>query len=158
MKRILFIFLFSFILAYVCVHGVRVKKCGTKGYQQDKNVYISNCARNPCILKRRTYTTVKYTITPQTELHNVTNDVYARILGLPFPFIGVNGTSTCGKYTVKGTGEKASCPLTPGRSYVYKDRFKILNIYPRLKLVVHWALKSPNGEDILCFEVPARIV
>lgn len=85
------------------------------------------------------------------------NSVHAQILGLPFPFIGVDGTSICGKIFDAATGAKAECPLQPGEEYVYKDEFKILEIYPKIKVLVHWALKDEDNEDIMCFEVPVRI-
>jgi hypothetical protein len=53
---------------------------------------------------------------------------------------------------------KASCPLKAGQTYIYKNSFKVLEIYPKINLVVHWALTSDKNEVISCFEVPARIV
>ena len=157
MKHIILIFSFSLIFAYWFVEGTKVRKCGTKTWEDTDAVYVSNCAKHPCILKRKTYTTVKYAITPENEIGNITNNVYARILGLPMPFIGVNGTSACGKIADKETGDKVQCPLKPGKTYLYTDRFKILNVYPRIKFIVHWEL-IVQGKPILCFEVPARIV
>jgi Niemann-Pick C2 protein len=82
--------------------------------------------------------------------------VNALIGNLPFPFIGVDGVSACNN-VFDESGNKASCPLQKGQTYIYRNSFKVLEIYPKIQLVVHWALRSGN-QDIICFEVPARII
>lgn len=74
----------------------------------------------------------------------------------PFPFIGVDGTSACNN-VYDESGKKVGCPLQKGKTYIYKNSFKVLELYPKIQLVVHWALKNGNT-DIICFEAPARIV
>jgi hypothetical protein len=74
----------------------------------------------------------------------------------PFPFVGVDGVSACGNLFDE-SGQKASCPLQKGKTYIYKNSFKVLEIYPKIQLLVHWALQT-GGKDITCFEIPARIV
>lgn len=55
--------------------------------------------------------------------------MFARILGLPLPFVGVDNTDACPQiYTVEG--EKAGCPLEAGKTYKYKNLIKVLPIYP----------------------------
>lgn len=150
-------FLAVLLIQVLVLEGIKVRQCGSKVAVDSPDIYVSNCKKLPCLLKRNRYTNVSFTITPEEEHPKVINDVFARVLGLPFPFIGVNGTSSCNKFYDTKTGQKVGCPLQPGVTYTYKDRFKILRIYPRLKLLVHWAFRS-NGKTIFCFEVPARIV
>lgn len=157
MKYILLAFSYSLISLYLCFGGTTVKKCKSKLLRKEDSIYISGCDELPCILKKGTNIIVKYDVTPTTEIADVSNRVYATVLGIPLKFIGVDGGSACGKFTDKKTGEKVPCPLKPGGTYVYQDQFKIFNFYPAVRLDVHWALKS-QGMDILCFEVPARIV
>lgn len=78
-------------------------------------------------------------------------------MGIPLPFIGVDGTSACDKVFLEDGETKAECPLVAGQKYVYKNQFPVLQIYPKLSLVVHWALTSKNT-DVVCFELPAKIV
>lgn len=90
------------------------------------------------------------------RLFQVFDSVHAKLLGVPFPFIGVDGNSVCDKI-FDPTGAKVSCPLKAGQEYVYKDAFKVLEVYPKIKVWVHWALVDQNGNDLLCFEVPVKI-
>jgi len=61
--------------------------------------------------------------------------VYAKIAGIPFPFIGVDGTDACSKIFLPD-GSKAGCPLKAGQDYVYKNAFKVLEMYPKVRIHV----------------------
>lgn len=68
----------------------------------------------------------------EKDTKTVRNNVFANIVGVPFPFIGVDGADACGLiYEADGT-TKASCPLKAGTEYVYKNTIDILEIYPRV--------------------------
>lgn len=72
--------------------------------------------------------------------------------------LGVDGTSACGNVFLDNENHtKVSCPLKAGETYIYRNSFKVLEIYPKINLVIHWALTG-DGQEISCFEVPARIV
>lgn len=92
------------------------------------------------------------------DIEDVTNHVTALVFGVDVPFVGVDGQSICDKITTE-SGEKASCPLKAGIKYVYNDTFPVLSFYPSVDVRVHWGLQDNgrNKEDIICFEVPARI-
>ncbi|KAK6623470.1 hypothetical protein RUM43_009322 [Polyplax serrata] len=128
------------------------------GLKENNRVSLSNCDKPPCLLKKKTTTTVELKFTPKQNIHRLTNAVYAEILGVPFPFIGVDGANVCEKIFDASTGAKASCPLQAGKDYIYKDQFKILDVYPKIKVLVHWALRNEYNNDVLCFEVPAKII
>lgn len=83
--------------------------------------------------------------------------MYANVVGIPLPFIGVDGTNACDKLFLEDGETKAKCPLSAGQTYIYKNSFPVLEIYPKLTLVVHWALTSKN-KDVVCFELPAKIL
>lgn len=121
------------------------------------DVTISNCNKGVCKLRKKTNVDVVMKFIPDADIKTLTTTVFANVLGVPLPFIGVDGTSACDKvYTADGT-TKASCPLKGGETYVYKNSFPILEIYPKLNLVVHWAL-THKDENIACFELPAKIL
>lgn len=113
------------------------------------------------------------------------NEVNAKILGIPFPFLGVDNTSACGAVYLADGITKANCPLKAGEEYIYKNQFNILEIYPKasssrrqtlnvvqrlvrqrdrdvllfqVKVGVHWALVTQDNDRVLCFDVPAKIV
>lgn len=96
---------------------------------------------------------IKLTIITVKEL---TTSVQAMIGQFPFPFVGVDGQSACNNIYDE-SGKKVGCPLQKGKTYIYKNQFAVLEIYPKIQLLVHWALKSGNNV-ISCFEIPARIV
>lgn len=95
--------------------------------------------------------------TPDVDVKNLRTTVFANVLSIPLPFIGVDGTSACDKVFAEDGETQASCPLKAGETYVYKNSFPVLEIYPKLNLVVHWALTS-NDQNIACFELPAKIL
>lgn len=146
---VLLICLMSFAGAEECYRGKGVKESG--------RVFLSNCEQPPCILKKKTKTQVELKFAPQENIEALTNSVSAEVFGVQLPFVGVNGANVCNKVYDAETKEKVSCPLTAGKEYLYKDEFDILEVYPKLKVLVHWALIS-GKKQVLCFEVPARIV
>lgn len=82
----------------------------------------------------------------------------AVILGVPLPFIGVDGTSACTNLYLEDGVTKTQCPLIAGKKYVYKNSFDVLRVYPTIAaLDVHWALTESNNKELVCFEIPAKI-
>ncbi|KAK3926258.1 NPC intracellular cholesterol transporter 2-like protein a, partial [Frankliniella fusca] len=122
-----------------------------------EHISISNCLQPPCRLKRKTTIFAEFKFTPDKDVKTLKNEVNAKILGIPFPFLGVDNTNACGQI-FNTDGSKAPCPLKGGTEYVYKNKFDILDIYPKVKVNVHWALVTQDNERVLCFNVPARIV
>jgi Niemann-Pick C2 protein len=57
--------------------------------------------------------------------------VNAKIAGVPFPFIGVDGTNACSQIFLPD-GSQAGCPLKAGQEYLYKNTLKVLDIYPKV--------------------------
>jgi Niemann-Pick C2 protein len=64
------------------------------------------------------------------------NSVFGNILGVPLPFIGVDGTDACPQiYDAEGE-KKVGCPLKAGETYIYKNNINVLEIYPRVSILV----------------------
>lgn len=95
---------------------------------------------------------------PLREIKELTTNVNAKIAGFPFPFVGVDGTSACDNIYLEDGKTKTSCPLKSGVKYIYKNSFPILEVYPRIALVVRWSLTTDKNEAVMCFEIPAKIV
>lgn len=92
------------------------------------------------------------------NIRKLTTNVNGIILGVPLPFIGVDGTSACNNLYLEDGVTKTKCPLQAGQSYVYKNSFDVLSIYPTIAaLDVYWALVEGNNKELVCFEVPAKI-
>lgn len=92
------------------------------------------------------------------DVKGLTTSVTAIVLNIPLPFIGVDGTSAKNNVFLDDGITKAKFPLKAGESYVYKNSFDVLPVYPTIgALDVHWALTESNNKDLVCFEVPAKI-
>ncbi|KAJ6637035.1 NPC intracellular cholesterol transporter 2 like a [Pseudolycoriella hygida] len=149
-----------FFLAYLVALtlGTDVKQCeGGKTKKLDaSDVTVSNCDKGTCKLRKKSTVNITMKFTPEVDVKKLTTSVYANVLGIPLPFIGVDGTSACDKVFSADGLTQANCPLKAGETYVYKNSFPVLEIYPKLNLVVHWALTYKD--DIACFELPAKIL
>lgn len=54
---------------------------------------------------------------------------------MDLPFLGVNNKDACPKlFNMDDT--KAECPLKAGGTYKYKNSFKILDLYPEVRVVL----------------------
>ncbi|KAK4884509.1 hypothetical protein RN001_000780 [Aquatica leii] len=137
-----------------------IQKCpeGKELNDYKLTVKVGNCKRTPCKLKKGRLIVAEFKFTADRPIKSLSNYVNAQIGGLPFPFIGVDGTTACDHLYESDGKTKASCPLAAGQEYVYKNPINILEIYPVVKVNVHWALRGDDGKDAMCFEVPASIV
>lgn len=118
---------------------------------------MSSCEKGTCKLRRKSTVHITLKFTPDVDVKKLTTTVFANVLSIPLPFIGVDGTTACDKVFMEDGETPASCPLKAGETYVYKNSFPVLEIYPKLNMVVHWAL-TYKDENIVCFELPAKIV
>ncbi|CAK9809033.1 NPC intracellular cholesterol transporter 2 homolog a [Anthophora plagiata] len=150
--------IFVFAALLVLATATEVNQCGEPGkkFEDVNQVKISGCNVPPCKLKRRTKASVEQKFVPDQDTDNIVNSVNAAVLGVPLPFVGVDGTSACESiFNVDGT--PAGCSLKKGVEYLYKQQFPVLQIYPTISMVIHYALLQGNT-TITCFEVPAKIV
>ncbi|XP_058813414.1 ecdysteroid-regulated 16 kDa protein [Topomyia yanbarensis] len=157
--------LFVAILALSCFYlhagATEVNACpSTKSLVpvSDNTIDISNCTKGPCKLKRKTKVSINQKFTPTEDIKTMTTTVYAEVLSLPLPFIGVDGTSACDYIFAEDGETKLGCPLKAGVPVVYRREFPVLEIYPKMSLTVHWELQGRGSKSITCFEVPAKIV
>ncbi|XP_031349712.1 NPC intracellular cholesterol transporter 2-like, partial [Photinus pyralis] len=122
-----------------------------------QSITVGSCKKHPCRLRKGRVVDVEFRFTPEEDVKGLSNSVSALLGSLPFPFIGVDGTDACVNIFAADGTTKAGCPLKAGTSYVYKNHFEILPIYPLIRIVVHWGLVTSDGKDVMCFEVPAKI-
>ncbi|XP_015171541.1 PREDICTED: protein NPC2 homolog [Polistes dominula] len=149
------LFVFAAVVV-ILVSGTQVNHCGeNKPYEDSNQVKISGCETPPCILKKKNRISIEETFVPEKDAEQLLTSVHATLLGIDLPFIGVDGMNACDNI-YDANNNKVSCPLKKGTTYVYKTEFPILNIYPKVDLIVYYALR--NGNDIVsCFTVPAKI-
>jgi len=120
------------------------------------DVKITSCPKNKCILKRNTEASIEMKIIPKRDFKELNSDIQGIILDVPLPFPGYYGTSACPHIYDAAGEKKVGCPLKAGETYVYKNTFKILPVYPTVSLDIHWGLGDKEG-DVACFEIPAKI-
>ncbi|KAF6215862.1 hypothetical protein GE061_000197 [Apolygus lucorum] len=124
----------------------------------ENKVKISACEEPPCRLRRKSVPEIRLAFRAERDLKHVRTHVSAAIAGIPFPFIGVDGTSACGKIFTADGKKKVECPLKKGQDYLYINSFKVLEQYPKIHVHIRWALTDPDTQKVIsCFELPARI-
>nr|XP_033339869.1 uncharacterized protein LOC117228277 [Megalopta genalis] len=101
-------------------------------YTDSSQVKISGCDKPPCKLKRGTRAWVEQKFVAGHDTSTVTNSVFAMVLSVPLPFVGVDGTSAC-ESIFNADGTPASCSLKQGTEYIYKREFAILPVYPTVR-------------------------
>ncbi|KAF7279655.1 NPC intracellular cholesterol transporter 2-like [Rhynchophorus ferrugineus] len=153
---------FSALVFVVCVaaaSATEVNQCENGNIENlSQKVQIGNCNKPPCRLRKNTKVPLSLTFKAGPEFTSLVQQVSANIVGVAFPFVGVDGTSICDKVYEEDGTTKNSCNFEEGKNYVFKNEIDVLQIYPRIKTVVHWSLTDPTtGKNALCFEVPARI-
>ncbi|XP_033324366.2 Niemann-Pick type C-2b [Megalopta genalis] len=145
-----------FAVLVAVASATQVFECGSGApYTDSSQVKISGCDKPPCKLKRGTRAWVEQKFVADHDTSTVTNSVFAMVLSVPLPFVGVDGTSAC-ESIFNADGTPASCSLKQGTEYIYKREFAILPVYPTISLTIHYALKD-GDRHITCFEVPAKI-
>lgn len=65
------------------------------------------------------------------DIKSLRTSVSANILGIPFPFVGVDGEDAC-KDITKVDGTKVNCNLKAGEEYLYNNKIEVLRIYPKV--------------------------
>jgi len=144
------------VAVLVLAEATDVKQCSNaKTFDSIKQVDITNCDKPPCKLKKRTRVAIEQKFVPDHDIRSLTTSVHAAIVGVSLPFIGVDGSNACNNiFSVDNI--KVGCPLKAGTEYIYKNEFPILDLYPKISLVVNWAL-TENNNVVTCFEIPSRI-
>ncbi|XP_011696820.1 PREDICTED: protein NPC2 homolog [Wasmannia auropunctata] len=124
-------------------------------FADPSQVSVSGCDKPECLLKQGTTVVIEVRLVPNREIQGLSNDVKALISGVPLPFIGVDGTNACDNI-YNADGSKAGCPLKQGGEYLYRNSFPVLSIYPRISVLVRYALREGN-DRIICFDIPSKI-
>ncbi|EGI59874.1 PREDICTED: protein NPC2 homolog [Acromyrmex echinatior] len=144
-----------FAALIVLASATAVNVCDSDLLFDDDQIKISNCDKPECLLKQGSTVNIEMKLVPNRDIKSLTNNVQGIISGIPIPFIGVDGTNACDNI-YNADGSKAGCPLKKNEQYMYKNSFPILSIYPRISVIVRYALKEEK-DKVMCFEIPAKI-
>ncbi|XP_071562223.1 ecdysteroid-regulated 16 kDa protein [Temnothorax nylanderi] len=145
-----------FAALVVLTSATKVNYCDSEiPFEDATQISVSGCDNPECSLKQGTDAVIEIKLSPNEDIQTLTNDVHAILFNVPLPFVGVDGTNACDNI-FNADGSKAGCPLKKGVQYIYRNSFPVLTIYPRVSLIVRYALRQGN-DRVICFEVPAKI-
>ncbi|KAL6256461.1 ecdysteroid-regulated 16 kDa protein [Pogonomyrmex barbatus] len=148
--------LLVFAALLVFASATLVNQCETgEPFEDSSQISVSGCDEPECPLKQGTTATIEVKLLPSRTIQSLTNDVKGVLFNVPLPFVGVDGTNACDNI-YNPDGSKGGCPLKKGVQYIYRNSFPILTIYPRVAVVVRYALREENNQ-VICFEIPSRI-
>ncbi|XP_035706326.1 ecdysteroid-regulated 16 kDa protein isoform X1 [Folsomia candida] len=122
--------------------------CGSVASIQ--NVEVIPCDSDVCNLKTGTNVTININFTPKADIAKLTAVVHGVVAGVPMPF-HFPQVNACQNSNI-------TCPLQSGQGYSYSVKLPVLGSYPKIKVVVKWELKDATGKDVVCVEIPARLV
>ncbi|XP_028627772.1 NPC intracellular cholesterol transporter 2 [Grammomys surdaster] len=113
-----------------------------------KEVNVSPCPTQPCLLHKGQSYSVNVTFTSSTQSQNSTALVHGILAGIPvsFPIPEPDGCK-CG----------ISCPIQKDKVYSYLNKLPVKSEYPSLKLVVEWKLQDDKKNNLFCWEIPVEI-
>ncbi|XP_014790764.1 NPC intracellular cholesterol transporter 2 homolog a [Octopus bimaculoides] len=114
------------------------------------DVRVSNCsAEGPCILTRNQNVSIEVDFAPNVNISSLTDKIKGIIIGIPIPF-PTSQPDAC-------TGKGLTCPLLQGRNYTYRNVMFVRDTYPRIRLIVEWAVVDADNTPVFCIKIPALI-
>jgi len=124
-------------------------RCGGSGNIQ--NVEVIPCNNDDtCQLKVGSNATFNIQFATTKEIKSLRAVVHGIVAGIPMPF-HFPQPNACENSNV-------TCPIKSGDISHYSVQLPVLKNYPRIKVTVKWELIDETGEDVICLEVPARLV
>ncbi|XP_015787912.1 NPC intracellular cholesterol transporter 2 homolog a [Tetranychus urticae] len=111
-------------------------------------VDVVGCEADDCTLYKGKDVTFEADFESPVDTDDLTIAVSARLFGVWQPW---------GKAPDKICGVNIECPLKKGQKYTYKFSTPILADYPSIRTRVKYNLKTPTGENIICFTFPVSI-
>ncbi|XP_046749488.1 NPC intracellular cholesterol transporter 2 homolog a-like [Diprion similis] len=149
MFPIIFVALFSFSSI---VDGVPILNCGSKLGSYSR-VQISGCddSNQPCVLHKGKNASIEIDFITYEDATDLKAVVHGTVLIVPVPFHLPNADAC--QHPESGI----TCPMRKGQSYKYKAELPVSTKYPSVSVKVKWELQDQNGNDIVCFKLPAVI-
>lgn len=75
---------------------------------------------------------LKFHLIAEYEVSRLTSSVYAWIFSIPFPYLGIDGTSACNNLSLRN-GAPTTCPIRKGQQYKYKAAIEVKATYPKVE-------------------------
>ncbi|GIY35915.1 NPC intracellular cholesterol transporter 2 [Caerostris extrusa] len=130
--------------------ALKYTDCGSKT-GKIINVQVTGCENSDvCEFKRGEKYTYDVTFESLTESEKLRTVIYGIVGGvlLPFP---VPNPDACEQSDIE-------CPLQNGQTYNYAYDIEVRKSYPALQADVKWELKDDKNQDVVCVQLPVKIV
>ncbi|XP_023163946.2 NPC intracellular cholesterol transporter 2 homolog a-like [Drosophila hydei] len=125
--------------------------CGSKTGKFTQ-VTIEGCdtTKPECLLRRNTNVSISIDFALAETASAVKTVVHGKVLGIEMPF-PLSNPDAC-------LNSGLRCPLENNEAYRYMATLPVLKSYPKVSVLVKWELKDQNSVDIVCVEIPAKIL
>merc|ERR1712055_338116 len=114
-------------------------------------VDLKGCDTPPCKFSKGSTVEAEISFTETAAAESYKNNIHAIVAGIPLPWPGFD-TAVCDKLT------EGDCPGEAGEKLTYHYQVEIAQEYPKVSLVIDWHMEDNNGDNAVCFQIPAEIV
>lgn len=111
--------------------SVKYKNCGDPEIRVLKELHVTPCPKEPCILKKGQTYHVNVTFGSNTNSQSSIPKVHGAILGILIP-LHIPETNGC--------KSGITCPIKKGRTYSYISELPVMHLYPSIPMEMEWKL------------------
>ncbi|GFS39125.1 NPC intracellular cholesterol transporter 2 [Nephila pilipes] len=130
--------------------ALKLTDCGSKT-GKILDVIITECeSSDVCEFKRGESYYFEVSFKSLTDSENLKTVIHGVIGGFPIPFPLPNANA-CEHSDVE-------CPLQTDETYTYGFEFEVSNSYPKINADMKLELKDDENKDVVCVQVPVKIV
>merc|ERR1712121_21724 len=137
------------LLLVAAAAATPIEDCGSR--VTDVVVDLNGCESVPCQFHKGQTVKASISFTETAASDTYKNNVRAIVGGIPLPWPGFD-TAVCDKLSV------GDCPGEVGEKLTYSNEIVIAEAYPVLSLTIDWHMEDADGNDAVCFQIPAEIV
>ncbi|XP_014605049.1 PREDICTED: protein NPC2 homolog [Polistes canadensis] len=144
---------YVYVLAAFCIASsiqTEYIKCAS-GEPEPLALRIEGCDKLPCSLVRGTNLKAQWEFTAASNAAKLTPRVRVTVFGVTTDY-DYPHKDAC-KDLVNG-----ECPLEKGEEVTYSLSMPILKAYPRLSLVIEFALVDENKKSHVCFAIDGKVI
>ncbi|XP_049624207.1 NPC intracellular cholesterol transporter 2-like [Suncus etruscus] len=127
---------------------VKYEDCGNPEIGVLKELYVTPCPKEPCILKKGQTYLVNVTFVSNTNSQSSIAEANGIPLNVLIPF-----------YIPEPDGCKSgiTCPIKKGHTYSYISELPVMRVYPSMWMDMEWKLLNDENQDLFCWIIPVRI-
>lgn len=124
------------------------ENCGDPEIGVLKELYVTPCPKELCILKKGQIYHVNVTFDSNTNSQNSIAKVLGEVLEIVIP-LHIPETDGC--------KSGITCPIKKGHTYSYISELPVLHVYPSIRMEMEWKLLDGKNQDLFCWTIPVSI-